>query len=120
MAFIVQKEVVGSIISYTHITSRHISTQISARAHSITVIQVHAPTSDHEDGEVEQFYEQLDNITAKTPRKDVLVVQGDRNAKVDPDAYPHWAGTVRRFSIGETNDRGWRLLEFAKSPTYRC
>ena len=45
----------------------------------------------------------------------MLVVQGDWNAKVGPDAYPHWAGTVGRFCIGETNDRGWRLLELEKS-----
>ena len=47
--------------------------------------------------------------------KDVLVVQGDRNAKVGHDAYHHWEGTVGRFGIGEINDRGWRLLEFTKS-----
>ena len=43
------------------------------------------------------------------------MVQGDWNAKVGPDAYQHRAGTVGKFGIGETNDRGWRLLEFAKS-----
>ena len=45
----------------------------------------------------------------------VLVVQGDWNAKVDPDAYQHWAGTVGRFGIGETDDRRWRLREFAEN-----
>ena len=37
------------------------------------------------------------------------------NAKVGPDAHQHWAGTVGRFGTGETKDRRWRLLEFAKS-----
>ena len=83
--------------------------------HDITVIQVYAPTSDHEDEEEEQFYQQLDSIIAKTPNKDTLVVRGDWNVKVGPDAYQHWAGIVRRSGIGERNDRGWRLLEFAKS-----
>ena len=46
---------------------------------------------------------------------DIPVVQSDWNAKVDPYAYQHWAGTVRRFCIGKTNERGWRVLEFAKS-----
>ena len=76
------------------------------RPHNITVIQVYAPTSDHEDEEVQQFYEQLDSVITKTPKKDILVVQGDWNAKVGPDAYLHWAGTVGRFGIGETNDGG--------------
>ena len=56
--------------------------------------------------EVQLFYKQLDSIIAKTPKKDILVVQGDWNAKVGPDAYRHWAGTVGRFGIGETNDGG--------------
>ena len=54
-------------------------------------------------------------MIAKTPKRDILVVQGDWNAKVDPDAYQHWAGTVERFGIGETSDRGWGLIEFAKN-----
>ena len=44
-----------------------------------------------------------------------MIVQGDWNAKVGPDAYRSWAGTVGRFGLGETNDRGNRLLEFAMS-----
>ena len=106
VTFIVWKEAVGSIISCTPVSSRLIS---------ITVIQVYAPTSDHEDEEVEQFYKQLDSIIAKTPKKDILVVQGDWNAKIGSDAYQHWAGTVGRFGIGDTNNRGWRPLEFTKS-----
>ena len=84
VAFIVRKEVVGSMISCTPISSRLISIRISARLPNITVIQVHTPTSDHE-----QFYEQLDRIIAKTPQKDRLVVQGDWNARVDPEEYQH-------------------------------
>ena len=115
VAFIVRKEVVGSIIRCTPISSRLISIQILARPHDITVIQDYALTSDHEDEEVEYFYEQLDNIIAKTAMKDILVVQGDWHAKVGPDAYQHWAGTIGRFGIEETNNRGLRLLKFSKS-----
>ena len=84
MACTVRKEVVGRFISCTPISSRLISIRISARPHNITVIQIYAPTSDHEDEEVEQFDEQLNSIIAKTPKKDILVVQGDRNAKIGP------------------------------------
>ena len=48
---------------------------------------------------------QLGGIIAKTPKKDTLVVHGDWIAKIGPDAYQHWAETVGRFGIGETNDR---------------
>ena len=92
VAFIVRKEVVGSIISCTFIWNRLLSDRISARSHNITVIRVYAPASDHEDEGAEQVYEQLDNILAKTPKEDTLV---------GPDAYQHWAGTVGRFSGGK-------------------
>ena len=69
MTFIVQKEVLDSIVSCTPISRRLISIRISVRPYNTTVIQVHAPTSDHE-----QFYEQLDSITAKTPKEDILVL----------------------------------------------
>ena len=86
VAFIVQKDV-GSVIRCTPISSSLFSTRISARPHNTTVIQCYAPTPYHEDEEVDQFYEQLDSIVAKTPKKDILVVQGDWNAKVGPEAY---------------------------------
>ena len=72
-------------------SSRLISIQISKRPHNITVIQVCAPTSDHEDEEIEQFHEQLDSIIAKTPKKDMLATEGNWNAKVGPDACQHRA-----------------------------
>lgn len=115
VAFIVRKEVVGTVISCTPVSSRLISIRISARPHNITIIQVYAPTSDHDDEELEEFYEQLDSIIKKTPKKDILTVLGDWNAKIGPDAYQQWAGTAGKFGLGETNDRGLRLLEFAQS-----
>ena len=56
VAFIVRKEVVGTIISCTPMYSRLISIWISERPYNIRVIQVYASTSDHEDEEVEEFY----------------------------------------------------------------
>ena len=91
------------------------NTCVSAKPQNITIIQVYAPTSDHEDQEVEEFYEKIESIIQKTPKKDLLIVQGDFNAKIGKDAYENWAGTVGRFGTGETNDRGLRLLEFASS-----
>ena len=89
VAFIVRKGAVNSSISYGPISSRLTSIRISERSHNITVIQFYAPTSDHEDEQVEQFYEQLDSIIAKAPMKNILVVQGDRNTRLGPDGYQH-------------------------------
>ena len=60
---------------------------------------MYTQASDHEEDEVEQLYEQIYSTTAKTPKQDILVVQGDLNAKVGSDAHQHWAGTVGRFDI---------------------
>ena len=85
------------------------------RPHNITVFQVDASTSDHEDEAVEQFSEQIDSTTAKSPMKDMLLAQGDWNATVGLGTQQQWAGTGGSLGIGETNDRGWRFIEFAKS-----
>ena len=113
VAFLVHKEKTASIISCTPVSSRLITIRIAASPMNITVIQVYAPTSSHEDEEVEEFYEQIENIIRKTPKKDFLIIQGDWNAKVGSDSYDIWQGTTGKFSNEETNDRGLRLLEFA-------
>ena len=115
VAFIVRKEILGCVISCTPISSRIISIRVSAKPKNITIIEAYAPTVDHSDEEVEEFYEQLEQAIQKSPKKDILIVQGDWNAKIGPDSYQQWAGTVGKFSTGETNDRGLRLLEFACS-----
>ena len=104
----VRKEVVGSVISCTPISSRLISLRISPRAHNITVIQVYVLTSDHEAKKVEQFYKQPGGIMTEIIfKKARLVAQGDWNAEVGPAAYRHWAGTVRRSGIGrQTTEYG--------------
>ena len=54
----------------------------------ITVIQVYAPTSNAEEAEVEQFYEDLQDLSELTPKKDVLFIIGDWNAKVGSQEIP--------------------------------
>ena len=64
---------------------------------NITVIQVYAPTSTAEEAEVEQFYEDLQDLLELTPPKDVLFIIGDWNAKVRSQEIP---GVKGRFGIG--------------------
>ena len=115
VGFIVNKNKINSVINCTPISSRLISIRIAARPMNITIIQVYAPTSDYDDEAVETFYEELENTIKKTPKKDFLVIQGDWNAKIGTDAFDHWGGTAGQFGLGETNDRGLRLLDFARS-----
>ena len=61
---------------------------------SITVIQVYAPTTDAEETKVDQFYEDLEDLLELTPKKDVLLIIGDWNAKVGSQEIPGGTGQV--------------------------
>ena len=78
---------------------------------NITVIQVYAPTSNAEEAEVEQFYEDLQDHLELTPQKDVLFIIGDWNAKVGSQETP---GVTGKFGLGVQNEAGQRLIEFCQ------
>ena len=78
---------------------------------NITVIQVYAPTNNAEEGEVERFYEDLQDLLELTLKKDVLFIIGDWNAKAGCQETP---GVTGKFGLGMRNEAGQRLKEFAK------
>ena len=78
---------------------------------NITVIQVHAPISNAEEPEVEQFNEDLKDLLELTPKKDVLFIIGDWNAKVGSQETP---GVTGKFGLGVQNEAEQRLIEFCQ------
>ena len=58
-----------------------ISVRFQGKPFTITIIQVYALTSNDEEAEVERFYEDLQDLLELTPRKDILFIIGDWNAK---------------------------------------
>ena len=78
---------------------------------NITVIQVYAPTSNAEEAEVEQFYEDLQDLLQLTPKKDILFITGDWNAEVGSQETP---GVTGKFGLGIQNEAGQRLIEFCQ------
>ena len=86
--------------------------RLRAGPSNITIIQVYAPTSSSDDSEVDEFYRELQSLN-QTPKQDILVVQGDWNAKVGEDAQEDWGEVCGPFCNPETNDRGLELLDFA-------
>ena len=80
-----------------------------AEAFNIMVIQVYALTNNAEEAEVEQFYEDLQDLLELTPKKDVLFIIGDWNAKVGSQEIP---GVTGNFDLGVQNESGKRLTEF--------
>ena len=69
-----------------------ISVHFQGKPLNITIIQVYAPTSNTEEPEVERFYEDLQDILELTPKKDVLFIIGDWNAKVGSQETPGVTG----------------------------
>ena len=88
-----------------------ISVHFQGKPFNITVIQVYAPTSNAEEAEVEQFSEALQDLLEQTPKKDVLFIIGDWNAKVGSQETP---GVTGKFGFGIQNETGQRLIEFCQ------
>ena len=90
---------------------RMISVHFQGKQFDITVIQVYAPTSNAEEAEVEWFYEDLQDHLELTPKKDVLFILGDRNAKVRSQETPRVTG---KFGHGVQNEAGQKLMQFCQ------
>ena len=88
-----------------------ISVHFQGQPFNMTVIQVYALTSNTEEAEVERFYEDLQDLLKLTPKKDVLFIIGDGNAKVGSQEIPGVAG---KFGFGVRNEAGQRLTEFCQ------
>ena len=86
-----------------------ISVHLQGKPFTITVTQVYAPTSNAEEAEVEQLYKDLQDLLELTPKKDVLFIRGDWNAKVGNQEIP---GVTGKFGLGVQNEAGQRLIEF--------
>ena len=88
-----------------------ISVRFQGKPFNITVIQVYASTSNTEKAEVKWFYEDLQDLLELTPKKDVLVIIGDKNAKVGSQ---ETSGVTGKFGLGMRNEAGQRLIEFCQ------
>ena len=88
-----------------------ISVHFQDKPFNITVIQDYAPTSNAEEAEVEQFYEDLQDLLELTPKKDVLFVIGQWKAKAGNQETP---GVTGKFGLGVQNEAGQRLIEFCQ------
>ena len=82
VAIMVNKTVRNAVLECNLKNNRMISVHLQVKPFNITVIQAYAPTSNAEEAEVKWFYEDLQDLLELTPKKDVLFIIGDWNAKV--------------------------------------
>ena len=91
-----------------------ISVRFQDKPFNITVIQVYAPTSNTKEAEVERFYEDLQDLLELTPKKDVLFIIGNWNAKVGSQETP---GVTGKFGLGVQNEAWQKLTQFCQENT---
>ena len=109
VALIVNKRVQNAVLGCNLKNDRMISLCFQGKPFNITVIQVYASTSNAEEAEVEQFYEDLQDLLELTPKKDVFFIIGDWNAKVGSQEI---LGATGKFGLRVQNETGQRLTEF--------
>ena len=83
VGFLVHKDMVSVVLGCRPVSSRLISICLRAAHFNVTIIQAYAPTSGHDDNETDNFYRQLQVIIEQIPTKDILIEQGDWNAKIE-------------------------------------
>ena len=108
VAIMVNKRVQNAVLGCNLKNDRMICS-FQSKPLNITVIQVYAPSSNAEEAKVEWFYEDLEDLLALMPKKDVLFIIGDWNAKVGSQEIPEVTG---KFGLGIQDEAGQRLIEF--------
>ncbi|CAF3185587.1 unnamed protein product [Rotaria socialis] len=78
-----------TLIGYNPISSRVITARFNAIPFKLTVIHVYVPTSASSDDDIEIFYDSIEHALTQTPKKDIIIVTGDWNAKIGSDN-THW------------------------------
>ena len=102
----VNKRVRNAVLGCNLKNDRMISVRLQGKSFNVTVIQVYTPTSNAEEAEVERFYEDLQGLLELTPKKDVLFIIGDWNAKVGSQETP---GVTGKVGFGMQNETWQRL-----------
>ena len=107
----VNKRVRNAVLGCNLKNDRMIPVHFQGKPYNNTVIQVYASTSNTEEADVEWFQEDLQGLLELTPKKYVLFIIGDWNAKVESQETP---GVTGKIGLGVQNEAGQRLIEFAK------
>ncbi|CAF1521309.1 unnamed protein product, partial [Rotaria sordida] len=94
-----------ALLSYNPVNSRLISARFTATPFNLTIINIYAPTSEASMDDIETFYDNLEEAVANTPKKDILIITGDWNAKVG-DNNTGWESVMGKYGYGTINERG--------------
>ena len=85
--------------------------KLQGKPFNIYILQTYAPTQDHDDEDIEQFYEEIQQAINQTKSDEIICMICDMNAKVGSISHYNIGGS---FELGNKNDRGERLIQFCK------
>ena len=108
---LLKKTVARSVIGFWPLSDRVMMIKIQATPFNINLIQTYMPTSEHQDEEVECIYEEIEKCLKYTKKNEIVLVQGDFNAKVGNNSMSKWVG---KYALGVQNERGEQLIDFAE------
>jgi exonuclease III len=101
------------LIEWEPINERNITARFHARFQKISVVQCYAPTNPTELEKKEEFYNQVQRVMRRIPKRDVVIVMGDLNAKVG-DSNLYIEKSMGRHGLGGKNENGEMLIEFCE------
>ena len=109
VGLLIKKTIVKSLLGIVCVSKRNILAKIKGAPFNMSILQTYAPTADHTDEEIEEYYEEVSR-TIKTVKSDeILIVMGDMNAKVGKGSFEKITGN---HGLGTRNERGERLIQF--------
>lgn len=113
VAVAVKGELAGSVTAWAPVSERIMWVRCNAKNVSMTIVQCYAPTDCSKEEDKNVFYEELERVLNGVPKRDLLMVMGDFNARVGSD-HETWSKTLGRYGIeGGESDNGLRLLDLS-------
>ena len=108
VGIVMKNSVAKSMMRFWAISGKVIMMKLEAKPFNINVMQVYAPTQDHDGEEIEKFYQEIQNGIKYAKSDEVICIMGDLNAKVGDERYQNIVGM---HGLGRRNEKGERLIQ---------
>jgi len=108
----IHSKIAGALVGYEPVSDRVPVVRLNARPRNITLIQMYGPTTASADEEMERFYQDLSQAVKQVPKRNILLVTGDFNAKVGRREPSTMSSAAGLHGLGETNEAGEQLKDF--------
>ena len=113
VAFIANSSISKHVLGYNPVSDRIITIRLQARPMNISLVQVYAPTSTAANDDIDNFYNQLQDVMDSLPKNDVVLVIGDFNAKIGKGIlHDVESKAIGKYGLGTRNERGDLLIDF--------